>query len=223
MIKLAIFDLDGTILNSLNDLADSCNFILSNNNLQTHNTESYKQFVGNGIEKLIERSVHESKREPIFIHKLISEFILYYSEHSTIKTKPYYGIIDLLEKLQSMQIKLAVASNKKDSETQKLVKYFFPNISFDAVLGKRDGVIPKPNPQIVFDILNKLNIKNKREVIYIGDSNVDMQTAINADIFPIGVEWGFRTVDELIDNGAKLILNKPSDLINFISLNNIRK
>jgi len=216
MIKLIIFDLDGTLLNTLDDLADSCNYILKKHGFRTHSLDAYRFFVGNGISKLIERAIPEEERNDDFIEKLRKEFICYYSAHAEDKTAPYTGIMDLLHALQDKGIKLAVASNKFIEGTQSLVKKYFGDIQFISVFGQREGIPVKPDPQIVFDIMKDSGIMNKEEILYAGDTGTDMKTCKNAGIKGIGVLWGFRTKEELKENGAKYIVNNPSEIMDII-------
>lgn len=217
MIKLAIFDLDGTLLNTIDDLADSCNYILEKNHFPVHPINSYKYFVGNGMTKLIERALPcELKNNSGEVERVKKEFIEYYSTHSTSKTAPYNGVIEMLKTLNSMNIKLAVASNKFIEGTQSLVKKYFYEINFSSVLGQRAHVPMKPNPQIVYDIMNEIGINNKEEILYIGDTGTDMQTAVNSGIKSVGVLWGFRSEEELKEFGAEYIVSKPDEIIKLI-------
>lgn len=217
MIKLAIFDLDGTLLNTLNDLADSCNYILEKNHFSVHTLDSYKYFVGTGVTKLIERALpSELKNNSGEVERVKKEFIEYYSTHSASKTAPYNGVIEMLKTLNSMNIKLAVASNKFIEGTQSLVKKYFYEINFSSVLGQRAHVPMKPNPQIVYDIMNEIGINNKEEILYIGDTGTDMQTAVNSGIKSVGVLWGFRSEEELKEFGAEYIVSKPDEIIKLI-------
>lgn len=218
MTKLAIFDLDGTLLNTLNDLADSCNYILEKYHLPVHALDSYKNFVGNGMTQLIERALpSELKSDLEVIEKIKDEFLEYYTKHSAIKTAPYDGVIEMLKSLSSMNIKLAVASNKFMEGAQALVKKYFSEIKFSSVFGQRTNVPMKPNPQIVYDIMNELGITNKEEIIYVGDTGTDMQTAVNAGITSIGVLWGFRSEEELKNQGAQYIINYPEKLLEIVN------
>lgn len=217
MIKLVIFDLDGTLLNTLDDLADSCNYILEKYGFPIHPSDSYRYFVGNGIGKLIERAIPEDKRQSDFIEQLRKEFIAYYSLHAEDKTAPYEGIVTLLQDLRSHGIMLAVASNKFMAGTQSLVKEYFGNIDFVSVFGQREGIPVKPDPRIVFDIMEESGITNKEEILYVGDTATDMKTCTNAGIKGIGVLWGFRTEKELKENGATYFVSKPSEIFDIIA------
>ena len=196
MKKLVIFDLDGTLLNTIADLANSTNHALKCCGFPTHPTEEYNFFVGNGINKLFERALPEPERNETNILRIRQEFIPHYDAHNADYSTPYPGIVSLLEELQQKEYLLAVASNKYQAATQKLVGHYFPQIRFSVVFGQREGIPVKPDPAIVQDILAQTGI-NTSEVLYVGDSGVDMQTAHNAGITAAGVTWGFRPRTEL--------------------------
>lgn len=216
MIKLVIFDLDGTLLNTIDDLGNSCNYILSKHGFPTHSLDSYRFFVGNGVRKLVERALPEDKRSADLVDELKNEFIEYYSQHSEDATAPYEGIPELLEELQSRGVKLAVASNKFMSGTQALVKKYFKDIEFVSVFGQREGIPAKPDPRIVYDIIEESGVQNKTEILYIGDTGVDMQTCTSAGVKGVGVLWGFRPKEELEQNGAEYLVEKPQDIISIL-------
>ena len=205
---LIIFDLDGTILNTLEDLATSGNHILARHGYPTHPTEAYKMFVGNGIRKLIERILPEECRNDVTISTLYQEFLEYYDLHKMDKTMPYSGISELLEGLQNQGIKLAVASNKAHEAMGPLMRHYFPTIRFSAVLGYRQGVLPKPHPDMVFEIIEAAR-ETQKSTLFVGDSCVDMETASRANLKKVGVLWGYRTKEELVNAGADYILEKP--------------
>ena len=211
-IKLVIFDLDGTLLNTISDLAHSTNFALEQNGFSGHPIEAYKFFVGNGINKLFERALPEGKKTEVNIAQVRKSFLPYYDEHNTDFTKPYEGIHELLLTLQSKGCMLAVASNKYQTATEKLIKYSFSDISFAAVFGQRENIPVKPDPAIVYDILKITNV-SPEDAIYIGDSGVDMQTASNSGIFSIGVTWGFRPRTELETAGADFIADTTAEIL----------
>ncbi len=212
MIKLIIFDLDGTLLNTIDDLGDSCNFILEKRGFPIHPLNDYKYFIGSGVSKLIERALPETNRNPKFIEELREEFVGYYSEHSEEKTAPYPGVMEMLKKLHSEGIKLAVASNKFDSGTKALIEKYFGDIPFVSVLGQREGVPIKPDPKIVYDIMEISGIQNKEEILYVGDTGTDMKTAVNSGIKAIGVLWGFRPEEELEKNGSDYLIEAPDEI-----------
>lgn len=215
MIKLVIFDLDGTLLNSIDDLGDSCNYILEKHGFPLHPLEAYRFFVGNGVAKLVERALPEDKRDSQFVEKIRQEFVAYYSLHAEDKTAPYDGIMDLLKGLSSEEVMLAVASNKFIAGTTALVKKYFGDFKFVSVLGQREGIPVKPDPRIVYDIMETSEI-GKDEILYIGDTATDMLTAANAGVKSVGVEWGFRPKSELIENGADYIVQKPQQILDIV-------
>ena len=213
---LVIFDLDGTLLNTLEDLCASGNYVLAKHNFPTHTLEAYKGFVGNGIRKLVERSLPVPERRNDVIDAIYQEFMEYYSIHKMDKTAPYFGIVEWLEGLQQRGIKLAVASNKAHEAMAPLMQHYFPTIKFSAILGNKPGKAPKPDAGIIFEILDATH-ETADTTIYIGDSNVDMETATNAGVKKIGVLWGFRTKEELVNAGADALLEKP-DLTSFLEI-----
>ena len=209
--RLAIFDLDGTLLDTVADLANATNQALAQCGYPTHPTDAYYQFVGNGINKLFFRALPEEARTEENVMRIRSLFVPYYNEHNADDSRPYPGVSELLRTLQTQGIQVAVASNKYQQATAKLVGHFFPDIRFAAVYGQREGVAIKPDPAIVADILDDTGI-SRADTIYIGDSGVDMQTARNAEVESIGVSWGFRSVEELIDNGAEHIVHHAGEI-----------
>lgn len=212
MKRLVIFDLDGTLVNTLDDLADSVNFALSQLGYSTHEYGKFRYFVGNGIYKLIERALPEGCRDMETVNRVKEIFMKHYSEHCTCKSRPYPEIDELLQTLGDLGVKLAVASNKVHPAAVAVVEHFFGGNRFDCILGHRDGKPTKPAPDIVFDILESLDVK-KADVLYVGDSGVDMQTAHNAGITAIGVTWGLRTREELEENDADYMIDKPLEII----------
>lgn len=215
MKKLVIFDLDGTLLNTIADLADSTNYALKQCGFPTHPECSYNLFVGNGINKLFERALPEGKRTEENILCVRKEFLAYYGGHNTDKSTPYPGIPELLEQLTRQNIQLAVASNKYQEATRKLIAYYFPEIPFVAVFGQREGIFPKPDPGIIFDILSLTGVP-KDNVLYVGDSGVDMQTAINSGVFSCGVTWGFRPREELENYMPDYIIDRAEDVLTIV-------
>lgn len=211
MKKLAIFDLDGTLLNTIEDLGYAANHALQAHGYPTHSIASYPFFVGNGVRRLIERVLPEDARTEATIDRLLVTFKEYYNDHNTDYTKPYEGITELLSLLSSRGVAIAVASNKYQAATEKLISHFFPTLSFIAVEGQKEGVPVKPDPSIVFEILAKAKTP-KADTIYIGDSGVDMETARRACVDSVGVTWGFRPEKELVENHADTIVNSPGDI-----------
>ena len=215
MKKLAIFDLDGTLLDTIADLAGSANHALKQLGYPTHDVETIRTFVGNGINKLLERALPENERTEENVMRMRAHFIPYYDMHNADLSQPYPGIISLLEELQARGMMIAVASNKYQKATVKLVGHYFPTIRFIEVLGQREGVNVKPDPTIVSDILKKANV-SQEETLYVGDSGVDMQTARNAGVDAIGVTWGFRPRAELEIFSPMGLIDQASELTKFI-------
>lgn len=210
--KLAIFDLDGTLLNTIGDLAVGCNHVLEAEGLPTHTYEQYCMMVGNGVKRLVERALPEELRTPEFIEQTRSRFVEFYYENIDTHTVPYNGIPELLAELQSRGIRLAVASNKFQAGVERLVARFFPEVRFEMTLGGREGVPAKPAPDIALEILRHTGI-DAADTLFIGDSGVDMQTAHAAGATAIGCAWGFRSREELAENNADHIISHPSELI----------
>lgn len=213
--RLAIFDLDGTLLNTIADLATATNQALDACGFPTHPIEAYPFFVGNGINKLFERALPAEARTEENILRIRAHFLPYYDEHNADLSRPYPGIPQLLENLQAAGIQVAVASNKYHRATEKLIRHYFPTIRFAAILGQREGVPIKPHPQIVEDILALVPV-SKEEVIHIGDSGVDMQTALNAGVESIGVTWGFRPREELLQYSPTHLADTAKEIENII-------
>ena len=212
MIKLAIFDLDGTLLDTLGDIAGACNHALTECGCPTHEVEAYKRFVGSGIMNLFRRSLPEEQRTEEMVMKMRDAFVQYYDAHKDDKTRPYPGISDLLDSLTAKGIKLAVASNKYQEATEELVAQYFRDYSFTSVLGQREGRPIKPDAGIIFEAMASCEGVRPDEVIYCGDSDVDMQTGINAGIKTVGVTWGFRSREELEAYGPWLLAETPYDI-----------
>lgn len=214
MYKVAIFDLDGTLLNTLKDLADACNFALRSHGFSEHQIDEYKYFLGNGVYKLVERALPMDKKDGETVDKVLTEFKKYYEKHKSDFTKPYDGIEELLIALKEIGIKTAVVSNKPHEFAVEIVERYFAK-SFDIVFGKREGYLAKPDPTTVIETLNHFKCK-KEEAVYIGDSDVDMFTGKNAGLFSIGVAWGFRGARELSAAGANKIVYTSEELLSEI-------
>ena len=215
MKKLIIFDLDGTLLNTIADLASATNHALAANGYPQHATEEYRFFVGNGINKLFERALPDGEKTETNVLRIRQSFIHYYDVHCADLTRPYPGIPELLNTLQQKGIQIAVASNKYQRATGKLIPHFFPDIRFTAILGQREWIPRKPDPQIVHEIIKLAGVQPE-DVLYVGDSNVDMQTALHAKVDGIGVTWGFRPRTELEEGHPFAIIDKASDLLAYI-------
>ena len=212
MKSLLIFDLDGTLLDTVADLAASTNYALQLCGFPTHESDAYRFFVGNGINKLFERALPTEEKTQENILRIRKHFLEYYWIHNTDLTTPYPGITSLLVSLQKAGIKLAVASNKYQKGTEKLIQHFFPEINFVAVYGQRDGIPAKPDPTIVYDILAIAKV-DKQEALYIGDSGVDMQTAQNSGLEAAGVTWGFRPRAEMEQFSPLYMVDDPSEIL----------
>lgn len=215
MIKLCVFDLDGTLVNSLTDLCNAMNYALEKNNFPTHHIDAYKKFVGSGIFVLIERATANTNATQEDRAKIHKDFNEYYTVHCMDNTAPYKGCCELLEALSNKGILIGVLSNKPHIFTQNIVKNIYTNIKFSAVWGKQDGIEKKPHPQALNMILKELNIKND-ECMYIGDSDVDVLTARNANVHFCGVDWGFRGYDELKNLGAEYIVLSADEILDIV-------
>lgn len=215
MKKLVIFDLDGTLLNTIDDLGFASNHALAEAGMPTHHISSYPHFVGNGITKLIERVVPSDQNTPEIVARLRKSFVEFYDEHNTDHTAPYPGINQLLEELTARDIAVAVTSNKYQAATTKLIGHYFPDIPWVAVEGQTEGMPVKPDPSIVFKVLST-HPTPKAEVLYVGDSEVDMVTARRAGIESVGVTWGFCSVRVLAETYADHIINAPTELLQYV-------
>ncbi len=212
MKKLAIFDLDGTLIDTIQDLAASCNYALAACNYPLQPDHLFQGFVGNGINKLLERCLPLEAQTPENVAAMRVHFEYHYNQNSAVKTHPYEGVVELLRQLNKQGTLVAIASNKYQLATEALVNHYFGDITWAVVLGQREGVAIKPDPTIVYDILEH-TATSPEEAIYIGDSGVDMLTAKAAGVESIGVSWGFRPVDELRSNGAGSIANNCDEVL----------
>lgn len=207
-----IFDLDGTLLDTLADLGNSVNSVLEARGFDKHPMDAYRVFVGNGVRKLVERAFPDDYED---IDGAFADFMSVYRQNLTVMSKPYEGILELLRELENRGVKVAIATNKAQDLTDLLVPVFFSGVDFVDVVGDRFDGLRKPNPHY------PLAIKAKMEadiVYFVGDSDVDMVTAKAADMIAVGVSWGFRGVRELSEAGASFILKKPEDLLEFMKL-----
>ncbi len=215
MKKLVIFDLDGTLINTIADLAQSTNHALHALGYPTHEEGSYKFRVGNGINKLLERSLPEGEKTEENVLRVRREFIPYYNVHNTDLSRPYAGMEDLLHLLNEKGVKMAVASNKYQEATTKIIRHFFPDIPFVAVLGQREAKPIKPDPAVLHEIIELAGVE-PAEVLYVGDSGVDMQTGANAGVETCGVTWGFRPRTELDTFAPQHIVDEAAEIIPLI-------
>lgn len=206
-----IFDLDGTLLNTIADLGNSMNRILKKYNLPEYPLDAYTLFVGNGMKKLVERAVGE---HPQF-EEILEAYLDEYQDHYLDDSLPYNNVIETLKILNDRKIPIAICTNKKQVYTDNIVKHFFKDIKFEAVMGDQFDGKHKPNPHSALICAEKMNCKPEN-IFFVGDSNVDMQTAKNANMTPIGVSWGFRSVEELESEGASQIIDNMSEILNLV-------
>ena len=218
---LIIFDLDGTLINTIDDLGQACNHALAACAFPTHKIEDYPRLVGNGVNKLIERALPEEYRQQATVLRLREHFVPYYDAHNCDLTHPYDGIPELLQALKAAGHTLAVASNKYQAATEKIVAQLFPN-TFDVVLGERDGIARKPDPQIVWDIVERTAQNtysaefSGKEILYIGDSLVDAETAKAANLPFIACTWGFCTTEQLQTAVPDYLVHHPSEILKLV-------
>lgn len=210
MKKLIIFDLDGTLLDTIADLGTACNHALESKGYRRHPLAAYPYMVGNGVRKLIERAQPDASPEEV--EELLGIFRQYYDEHCTDYTRPYPGIPELLAELHARGIAIAVASNKYESASRRIVTHFFPDIPFVAILGQVEDRPVKPDPSIDFQVLLS-HPTPKAQTMHVGDSAVDIETARRACIDSVGVTWGFRPITELRKACADHIVSTPDDIL----------
>ncbi len=214
-IKALLFDLDGTLTNTLDDLADAVNYALRFFGFETHSTEKYRYFVGNGMSKLIERATPEENRDAETLSSVKEKFYEYYNLHSTDKTRAYDGISEALAEFKKAGLKTAVVTNKDDAAAKTIVNRFFPDC-FDFVIGASDNIPKKPDPTIVRVAMERLSV-SADECVFIGDSCVDIETAKNGGLYSVGVAWGFRPRSELIEYNASSIVDTAEELVSLIN------
>jgi len=212
MTRLAIFDLDGTLLDTAKDLGDATNYALRQCGFPERPLDDYYTLVGRGIFNLFRSAMPAEHATDENVQRMASFFLPYYGEHKCDYTRPYDGIMEMLEAITSKGVAIAMASNKYQEGAETLVRHFFPEYSFIKILGQREGQPIKPDPAIVEQIMACDPTISKDEVVYVGDSNVDMQTGINAGVRTIGVTWGFRTREELEAYKPWRIADSPSEL-----------
>jgi phosphoglycolate phosphatase len=212
MTKLAIFDLDGTLLNTVEDLGNATNYALTQCGFSIHPTDAYYQMVGRGIYNLFRAAIPSEYATEDNVQRMASYFIPYYDTHKCDCTRPYDGIPEMLKTITDRGVRLAVASNKYQDGAEKLVHHFFGEYDFVRILGQREGQPIKPDPAIVDQVLAEVPSVTKSETVYVGDSNVDMQTGLNAGVRTVGVSWGFRTREELAAYTPSAIVDTPEEL-----------
>lgn len=214
MKKAVLFDLDGTLVDSLQDLAASINYALTKLGYPTHELEKFKYFVGDGMAKLVERALPESARHDSIKTECLEVFMNHYKAHYYDFTYVYEGIEEVIDDLLANNIKVAVVSNKAQEMAEKVVTHLFAD-KIRVVAGKREGFPAKPDPTLTLEIIKELGVE-PCQCAFCGDSGMDMATAVNTGALPIGVLWGFRTEEELVNNGAKFIAKNPKDILKFI-------
>ncbi len=213
--KSIIFDLDGTLLDTIEDLADAANKTLGILGFPSHPVEKYNYFIGGGVKKLMERALPEGKRDAETLQKAVEIQQKTYAEHWNKKTKPYLGILELLAEVKQRRITMSILSNKPDDFTKLCVSELLPINFFEIVRGGMEGIPLKPDPASALDISEKLKI-SPRETIYVGDTDVDIKTALGAGMFAVGVLWGFRQKEELLQAGANKIISSPEELLEIL-------
>ncbi len=210
-----LFDLDGTLLDTIDDLADSMNAVLARSGFPVHAVEAYKIFVGEGLENLVRRALPEEHREGETLREGVRAMRAEYADRWANRTRPYAGVGDLLDSLAARGVRTAVLSNKPDGLTRLCVEKLLPRRRFDAVRGEREGVPRKPDPAGALEIARELGILPS-QFLFLGDTATDMKTAVSAGMFPVGAAWGFRTEDELWHNGAKAVIRSPGQLLGLL-------
>lgn len=213
MKKAIVFDLDGTLADTIADITDGLNGMLTEYGLPTVTCEQTLQNINNGAMMLVRRSLPEDKRDDEFVKQAKMTYEKYYSKCYNNKTSEYPGCTEALKSLNAQGISLSVLSNKQDEFVKKIIQRLFPDIKFDFVMGQSDCFPTKPDPAALNYILEKIGVRPD-EAVFVGDSNIDMQTAINANVFPYGVSWGYRSEQILLENGAKVVVGLTSSLAN---------
>jgi len=214
--RAVIFDLDGTLLDTIQDIADSMNTVLKKLGFPTYKTEDYYYFVGEGMDVLCKKVIPESHNTPDLVKKCVEMMKIEYQKNWLNNTKPYPGIPELLTELEKIKMKIAVHSNKPDEFTKLYIQRLLPQINFSIVIGANPFLPKKPAPDGAIYIARELGIPPE-EFIYLGDSAIDIKTALSAGMYPVGALWGFRTADELIASGARKLINRPDELLEIIS------
>lgn len=210
--KAVIFDLDGTLLDTIDDLADSMNFVLDRFQYSTHGVDKYKYFVGDGMLTLVKRALPPEVCTEETANQCLEAMREEYAQRWADKSKPYKGIPELLNALQAKGIKINILSNKPHEFTQEVVKKLLPDWSFEIIFGERKGIPKKPDPAGALEICSMLGL-NPEQVLYLGDTNTDMMTANAAGMHAVGVTWGFRPAEELLEHGAKVLIDAPEELL----------
>lgn len=217
LFKAIIFDLDGTLLDTLEDLSNAANRVLERHGFPTHDTGDYRYMVGDGAVVLMRRALPEDRRDDVTVLDCVRAFREEYERGWKIKTRSYDGVTEMLDVLAAHGMKMAVLSNKPDDFTKRCVSEYFPQQTFDLVLGQCDTVPLKPDPSGAMEISRFLNIPPS-QFLYLGDTSIDMKTAVAAGMFPVGALWGFRSGKELLENGARLLIKRPTELLPLLDI-----
>lgn len=212
-VKAVLFDLDGTLNNTVTDLANAANYALKLHGFPERPVENYKMYAGSGTEVMIRRALPDDSKEAVY--SIIPDYLKRYAAHSMDTTAPYDGITELIAELRRRGYKTAVVTNKPDSVAKQLIRDMYPG-GFDAVVGQQDGLPTKPDPAMPNIAMKELGV-SPDECVFVGDSGVDIQTGRNCGAYPVGVLWGFRSKEELLENGAKETISKPSELFDVLS------
>ena len=214
MYQHVIFDLDGTLLNTIEDLADASNWVCRNHGWPTHSVEEYKYFVGNGMTQLVLRFSPPEWHSPEGLAIILREFMTYYDAHKADKTAAYAGMPEAVARMKEAGVSLAVLSNKADQMAGPVVEHYYPGL-FPLVQGALDGVPTKPDPTLLHKLMGRMGA-TKADTLFVGDSNVDIKTAKNGGLTSCGVLWGFRTRAELEEEGASIIVETPRELVQVV-------
>jgi len=213
--KAVLFDLDGTLLDTLSDIGAAVNRVLAGKGFPAHELDVYRYFVGDGSAMLINRALPKEKRTDDVIRTCLAAYLEDYGRNWNVMTKPYEGIPEMLDALNDRGLKMAILSNKNHELTKRCTKELLSNWNFEVVIGQRNGVPPKPDPAGALEVAKRLNLPPV-DFLYMGDSGVDMKTAVASGMFPVGVLWGFRSMGELRDNGSLALINRPSEILGLL-------
>jgi phosphoglycolate phosphatase len=213
--EAVLFDLDGTLLDTIQDLTDSMNIVLRRSGFPEHSAETCKNFVGDGIEVFALRALPETHRDSATVARCVADMREEYRDRWSLKTRPYDGIPDLLDGLTLRNLKMTVLSNKPDDSTKAMVAELLPKWRFDPIMGALPSVPKKPDPTLAMEISKRLDVPPEK-FLYLGDTGTDMKTATAAGMFPVGALWGFRTADELTASGAKILVEHPREVLRLI-------
>ncbi len=214
-IRVSLLDLDGTLLDTLMDIGEAMNRVLMKHGLPAHPMSDYRYFVGDGATMLVKRAIPQDLRKEDKIEELKREFLHDYGLNWRVHTRVYPGIADMLDFLSDQGIKLTVLSNKPHEFTLQCVNTFLSDWHFEIILGERKGIPRKPDPAGAIEIAKAISTP-PQQFVYLGDTSIDMKTAVTAGMFPVGVSWGFRDIDELIKNGARKVVDHPRELIDLL-------